>query len=384
MKPTLLFLSLFICPGLFAQVQFVSQPFEAVVAEAAKSNKLVMVDAYTDWCGWCKVMDRETFSNAEVGNYINERFVSTKVDMEVGFGVLLAMKYRVSFYPQYLFFDGEGHIIGRLGGFQKPEPFIDAVEALLNGKDRLGPLPAPMDFTNGFPDFYINSFKKGKERSNPTEEEVTAFLSSHPDLTDEAGWGVLWRFVGGGEFARKIIELREPLSAKYGKQEILDKLSALLFSDVKLAIKEQKPEYLEAALTAADEIMGADAETYKQRYRQYYYQMTENWELLTNEGLIQSEASVTNNAYALNDIAWTLYQHCDNQDCLDKAANWMVRVSEEVPQYAYLDTCASVLYKANRKDEALKYAEQAMVLGKAEDEDVTATMELIQKIKKSM
>jgi thioredoxin-related protein len=382
MKIQPILITFFLCNTLFAQVQFSDQPFEAIVGMAGESGKLVMVDAYTDWCGWCKVMDKETFADKATGDYINEKFVSTKVNMEVGFGVMLAMKYRVSYYPQYLFFDGEGHFIGRLGGFKKPEPFMKDVEALINGKDRLAPLPNPMNFTEGFPDFYINSFKTGKEKVNPTPEQITAWLANHPDLTDEPGWGVLSRFVGGGEFGGKIIELREELIAKYGRSEVIEKLSALLFSDVKLAIKERNPAYLEGALGAADHIMGEDAEMYKQRYRQYYYQMTENWVAFADEGMLRAQGDIKENAYALNDMAWTLYQKCADIECLDKAASWMQKVSDEAPQFAYLDTYASILYKANRRDEALAIAERALELGAKEEEDTTATKDLIAKLKK--
>ena len=40
----------------------------------AKKPRPVIIDVYTSWCGWCKVMDRETYSNEKVANYINENF----------------------------------------------------------------------------------------------------------------------------------------------------------------------------------------------------------------------------------------------------------------------------------------------------------------------
>jgi thioredoxin-related protein len=53
-------------------------------AEAAmkKKPKKVWVDMYTGWCGWCKVMDKKTFSNPAVIRYINENFYAVKFDAE--------------------------------------------------------------------------------------------------------------------------------------------------------------------------------------------------------------------------------------------------------------------------------------------------------------
>jgi thioredoxin-related protein len=53
-------------------------------AQAAmqREPKKVLIDMYTDWCGWCKVMDRKTFSNPEVAAYINKNFYAVKFNAE--------------------------------------------------------------------------------------------------------------------------------------------------------------------------------------------------------------------------------------------------------------------------------------------------------------
>ncbi len=45
-------------------------------------DKKVLVDLYTHWCGWCKVMDKKTFTDQEVINYLNENFVLVKFNAE--------------------------------------------------------------------------------------------------------------------------------------------------------------------------------------------------------------------------------------------------------------------------------------------------------------
>jgi len=49
---------------------------------AKNSNKKVLIDMYTSWCGWCKVMDRQTFSDPEVMAYLNENFHVVKFNAE--------------------------------------------------------------------------------------------------------------------------------------------------------------------------------------------------------------------------------------------------------------------------------------------------------------
>lgn len=45
-------------------------------------NKRILIDVYTDWCGWCKVMDKKTFTNPDLINYLNKNFYVVKFNAE--------------------------------------------------------------------------------------------------------------------------------------------------------------------------------------------------------------------------------------------------------------------------------------------------------------
>jgi thioredoxin-related protein len=52
-------------------------------AKAQKSKKILVIDVYTDWCGWCKVMDKQTYENPRVVKKMNEHFVGVKFNPEL-------------------------------------------------------------------------------------------------------------------------------------------------------------------------------------------------------------------------------------------------------------------------------------------------------------
>lgn len=117
MKTTFLtlFFALIIATGSMAQnapkgVEFFNGSFRQALAKAKKENKWIMFDAYTTWCGPCKILKSKVFPDAELGNFINSKFISIGVDMEAGEGPALANMYPLEGYPTIFFLDANGKV----------------------------------------------------------------------------------------------------------------------------------------------------------------------------------------------------------------------------------------------------------------------------------
>ena len=91
-----------------------SKTFEAAQAEAAKSRRPLMVDFYADWCGACKMMDAEAYTDA---NIIREtqKFVMVKVDADKRTD--LARKFNVTGLPTLLWLDNSGNVLHSSPGY---------------------------------------------------------------------------------------------------------------------------------------------------------------------------------------------------------------------------------------------------------------------------
>jgi len=90
MKKLLLLLPLLAILAIGSAFAPTAQPKESInwlsmdeAAKLAKENdKMIFVDIYTTWCGFCKKMDRTTFAHPEIVKYINENFYAVKLDAE--------------------------------------------------------------------------------------------------------------------------------------------------------------------------------------------------------------------------------------------------------------------------------------------------------------
>ena len=112
--------------------------YGAALERARHEDKHVLVDFYTDWCGWCKVMDRKTYAHPGVAAYLNDHFVLAKVNAEspkrfkVGdntkSGVEVAREYSINSFPITWFLRPDGTRINQLPGYRAPEEFQRVLE----------------------------------------------------------------------------------------------------------------------------------------------------------------------------------------------------------------------------------------------------------------
>ena len=127
------------------EVTWLSWSEAAELAVNDKKPKKIFVDVYTDWCGWCKKMDKDTFQNEEVATYMNANFYMVKLDGEgkeeivykgktfkfvpsgrKGYHEFAAalMNGKLS-YPTTVFLDEKLNMLSPVPGYQKPGPFLN-------------------------------------------------------------------------------------------------------------------------------------------------------------------------------------------------------------------------------------------------------------------
>lgn len=104
---------------------------ESALVQAGERETLVMVDFKTDWCTWCKRLDRDTFSDSAVISEMGE-LVALQLDAEKE-GVEVAEKYDVRSFPTIVFLDAGGHEVDRILGYLPPDAFLAEVRRIRAG-----------------------------------------------------------------------------------------------------------------------------------------------------------------------------------------------------------------------------------------------------------
>ncbi len=115
-----------------AEIHFKDLAFKDALAQAKKEHKIVMIDYYTNWCGWCKRLDKDVYAKDDVGGYADSNIVSLKLNAEVGEGITLARNSKIMGYPTIIFYNENGEEIHRQVGYQSAKDFITTMHTAVS------------------------------------------------------------------------------------------------------------------------------------------------------------------------------------------------------------------------------------------------------------
>ncbi len=111
--------------SLQAQIVFIDNDMQEAYRQSINSNKIIFVDAYTDWCGPCNAMKQTTFQNRTVGDYFNQAYICVKMNMDLPEGRNFANRYGVNAYPTLLFLHSKDSIVAKSVGMLGEKQLLD-------------------------------------------------------------------------------------------------------------------------------------------------------------------------------------------------------------------------------------------------------------------
>jgi thioredoxin-related protein len=125
-----------------AQEQIQWMKFEEAIAANEKNPKMILVDVYTDWCGWCKKMDKDTFTDPQVVAHLKKNFYAVKLnaeDTKRRFPFMgktfseaeMAVAMRVNSYPNFVVIEPGLQNLAQLPGYREPAAFLAGLNELI-------------------------------------------------------------------------------------------------------------------------------------------------------------------------------------------------------------------------------------------------------------
>lgn len=404
------------------EIKFEKSSFSQIKSKANKENKLIFMDCYTSWCGPCKRMARETFTNDSVVNYFNEHFISCSFDMEKGEGLTLANNYKIGCFPSLLFLDGDGVVIHRGSGYMDVNAFMKFSLDAESSQNSFSKIEKNYKNNPDDPNAAISYIKRLSAACMPYDEVIDKYFSNQKesDLIYESNWELISTFLRSydNREIQYVINHLDEFRKRYSSGDKFMNPDNFISEVISTTIEtyginpDKTIKDVEDILNVAvkNNIKGFNERSVF-KLKMTYYSQQKNWKAYCNLALKDGDRFVffTNT----NEICWNLYLNTNNKNLLEKAVGWMDRykafykktfdwalsgdltstpLNEKDPDiiaaygesivYGPWDTYAALLYKLKNKTEAKINAENAIIVGKRFGIDVSETEALLKKIEK--
>ncbi|MCS3532667.1 thioredoxin fold domain-containing protein [Chryseobacterium sp. JUb7] len=375
----------------FAQeaIQFQDIPFKDLIAKAKKENKIVFIDAYASWCGPCKMMEKNIFTQKAVGDYYNANFVNARIDMEKGEGREVAAKYGVRSYPTYLFLNGDGELVSQNFGYMEEAPFITMAKEINSPNNKKGSLKERFAKGEKDSEFLINIMKLNSASDFDFAKKASERYFQNKKATEELSKediGFLLFFLKSADDPNyKVFTAKKADIIKYLPEETYKefdnqiKLSKVLEQSIDDKNKRINEEYF---MKTAEPLVGKyNAELKLNQTKLSYYEQNANFAEYEKAALEYYKNSDSFEPNELLKAAWIFSEHVKTPASLKKAAEWAEKsvMRSETSENTYI--LAKIYSLTGNKEMAKTYAEMSRDLAKQANKDSALAEELLKQIK---
>jgi thiol-disulfide isomerase/thioredoxin len=367
--------------GVYSQgMVFFEGPWAKVLEKAKAENKNIFVDAYTDWCGPCKMMVKNVFPLPEVGAFYNRNFINYKLNMEKGDGVDFARTFQVGVYPSYLFFNAEGRMLHRTVGYKQGPQFIADGAAALDTTRQLVTNILKYQTGNREPQILYNLALGLAEAGAPDANLEKEYLKTQEGnaLIRKENYDFILRAQSGyrGEAFKVLLANREKFYTVAPAESINDFISSTLFRTLQYAVGNHMNLLADSVMT--------DLRQFQEPLRSQFLAYAEILKNANNSGREKYFSAVIQyiETYGSRDMekksAYAMELANTRQpDKLDKAITWMNSVLEQDKSLKNYEMMAYIYLAAGKKSEAQSISEQGIKVAESIDGDDSALREYL-------
>lgn len=366
----------------------IDQDYNKALKIASKMDKLIFIDFYTTWCAPCKKLDKLVFQNDSIKKLLGKNFVMLKYDAENDTVFHLSKKHHVSSYPTGVILNKEGFVVNRKYGFPGRDS-LSLQKNVIEFTDESIALNKENKIINGYsnkissakyPEFYIDYINRTNTKID--DFELSDYLNNTQDKFSEEYFSTLMYFGRDApvNIADMVLNNKLKYINLYGKQDVETLLYFLTSAKFNVAISESSQEkYDEAVAFTKNALSEKWVNDILSNYEKDYLKAQNKWDEVFEINKKLKDRGEFDNGY-INNFSWQVYEGCDDQKVIKKCLEWMKGVTNEEPNYIYLDTHAYLMYKSGNKKETRRIALLAIEAAKKEDTNTKSMEELINKL----
>lgn len=371
-------------------IQFNQGKWQDILLKAKNERKLIFVDAFTTWCGPCKMMDRYTFPDTKAGEFYNANFVNYKLDMEKGEGPSIAGKYDVTAYPTLLFVNYKGELVQKIEGYQDAKKLLQLGKEALNPGKNISNLQLQYEAGTEDPTLLYNYATALKALGKDYQEVAKKYFSTQPEksLLNDNNWQairLLTYDLQSREF-QYLLAKQKKFTGKFGAPSVETKISETCRDAVlAAALTQQEDKYIQA-ITIAKKYLKDGGKTAARLQMSWAY-ARKDWPSYASSSVSYFATHQSTNVDELYQAVAIFVDHIVDPTELDLAEGWARQSTALENTYRTHLLYAAILNKTGKKQDALRSANLALTLAEKEpqatrNEAVKQTQALLQKLKK--
>lgn len=341
-------------------IAFQDASWKEILKKASAENKLVFLDAYTAWCGPCKIMSRQVFTDSLVGQFFNQNFINAKIDMEKGEGPGIASQYGIQAYPTLLFINGSGQMVHRAVGYHNVNQFLELGRKAGNPTERLEKMENRFQSGDRDPDFlYQYALLRLDLQDAGLFQVAEAYLQTQQQLDSEKNLDFIYKttLLPEGLGYDLLIKYKDRYSKSIGVEKVNERIHQLLYNH----LLEKASNYSESnAYPYFRKVYEED----EARRRASYYRLT--WHRSRGEGKAFAKSAIDHykrfqpvNAEELGEVAYTFSVIVDKKKWLKKGLEWGLKSVELQEDHHNHEAVAYLYNRLGNKSNALKHANMA-------------------------
>ncbi len=224
----ILIIVIFYLPNCFlaqkGEIKFEKIKWKQVLEKAKKENKMIYLDCYTSWCGPCKWMKKNVFTNDSVADFYNANFINVEMDMEKGEGFDIAKKYNVFAYPYMLYINADGTALHKTCGVASPKIFVENGRAALSPEQSLTAFEKLFNNGDTKASVAYKYFVSLENAAMPLKSDLEKYFATQNDssLISPGNWDIILRYASYSSKAYKYFEQSKSLFAERYTNKLVD------------------------------------------------------------------------------------------------------------------------------------------------------------------